>query len=94
MVAAEQGAEPIAGIGFTVTKKVGNSPQRSRIKRRLRAAVDACATQFDPHNDYVLIGRRSALDVPFSGLVEGLGSLIDRVHTPSSSRQNSSAKRT
>ena len=31
------------GVGFTVTKKTGNSPERNRIKRRLRAAVTACA---------------------------------------------------
>ncbi len=100
MVTAENGSEPFAGVGFTVTKKVGNAPERNRIKRRLRAAVNACSTQFDPHNDYVLIGRRAALDVPFSGLVAGLGSLLDRVHAPNtalrqnSSRQNRSAKRT
>ena len=31
------------GIGFTVTKTIGNSPERNRIKRRLREAVRACA---------------------------------------------------
>ena len=38
---ASEGELP--GIGFTVTKKMGNSPERNRIKRRLRAAVRACA---------------------------------------------------
>ena len=32
---ASEGELP--GIGFTVTKKIGNSPERNRIKRRLRA---------------------------------------------------------
>ena len=27
------------GLGFTVSKKVGNSPERNRVKRRLRAAA-------------------------------------------------------
>ena len=37
------------GVGFTVTKKAGNAPERSRIKRRLRAAVCACNTPFHPN---------------------------------------------
>ena len=81
MVAVDA-AEP--GIGFTVTKKTGNSPQRNRIKRRLRAAVTACARDFVPYHDYVLVGRRDALSEPFAKLVADLGALIQRVHTPRS----------
>jgi len=68
------------GIGYTVTKKTGNSPERSRIKRRLRAAVEACASQFHPQYDYVLIGRREALGEPFIGLVNHLSALLTNVH--------------
>ena len=71
----------LPGIGLTVTKKTGNSPERSRIKRRLRAAAKACETRFRPQHDYVLIGRRAALDEPFDGLVGGLKAMIDRVHS-------------
>ena len=90
MVAAEA-AEP--GIGFTVTKKTGNSPQRNRIKRRLRAAVTACARDFVPHHDYVLVGRREALSEPFAKLVADLGALIIRVHTPRSTDERQSSGR-
>lgn len=90
MVAVDE-AEP--GIGFTVTKKTGNSPQRNRIKRRLRAAVTACARDFVPHHDYVLIGRREALSEPFSKLVADLGVLITRVHTPRSTDERHSSGR-
>ncbi len=61
-----------AGIGYTLTKRTGNSPERNRIKRRLRAAVAACQDKFQSGHDYVLIGRRDALGVPFSTLVEKL----------------------
>jgi ribonuclease P protein component len=61
-----------AGVGFTVTKRVGNSPERSRIKRRLRAAVHTCQNQFADQYDYVLIGRRAVLNAPFTTLVEKL----------------------
>jgi len=80
-------AEP--GIGFTVTKKTGNSPERNRIKRRLRAAVTACARDFAPHHDYVLVGRREALSLPFAKLVADLGALIQRVHGSTDERQSS-----
>ena len=86
-------AEAEPGIGFTVTKKSGNSPERNRIKRRLRAAVTACARDFVPHHDYVLVGRRDALSEPFDKLVADLGALIVRVHAPRSSDERSSSGR-
>lgn len=67
-------------IGFTVTKKNGNAPQRNRIRRRLRALI----RQLDPlsvrpHSDYVLVGRRAALSRDFSTLLDDLKSALDRL---------------
>lgn len=69
---AAQVTEHEPGMGYTVTKRVGNAPERSRIKRRLRAAVAACHSLFKPQHDYVLIGRRNILSVPFETLVRAL----------------------
>ncbi len=69
-----------SGIGYTITKKTGNSPERNRIKRRFRAAVQECALKFMPNHDYVLIGRRSALSQPFSSLVIELEKSIIKIH--------------
>jgi ribonuclease P protein component len=85
--------EATPGIGFTVTKKTGNSPERNRIKRRLRAAVDVCARDFVLHHDYVLVGRREALSDPFDKIVADLGALIVRVHKPKSSDDRNSPGR-
>lgn len=74
--------EAQAGLGFTVTKKVGNSPERNRIRRRLRAAARACAGGFLPQHDYVLVGRREALTTPFAQIVADLTSAIKKVHAP------------
>jgi ribonuclease P protein component len=71
---------PDPGIGLTVSKKVGNSPERNRVKRRLRAAVRACDTAFLPQHDYVLVGRREALTLEFSKIVSDLSSAIHKVH--------------
>jgi ribonuclease P protein component len=68
------------GVGLTVTKKTGNSPERNRIKRRLRAALRACAPELHAQHDYVLVGRREALTLPFSKVVSDLSSAIAKVH--------------
>jgi ribonuclease P protein component len=72
--------DPGPGVGLTVTKKVGNSPERNRIKRRLRAALRACGGELRAQHDYVLVGRREALTLPFSRVVSDLSSAIAKVH--------------
>ncbi|WP_342769887.1 ribonuclease P protein component [Pelagibacterium lacus] len=73
-------ADPAPGVGYTVTKKVGNAPQRNRIKRRLREAVRACAGGFSGNHDYVLIGRRESLEQPFEALTGDLAKALGRIH--------------
>jgi ribonuclease P protein component len=76
---SSEGEQP--GLGFTVTKKTGNSPERNRIKRRLREAARACQAVFQPRHDYVLVGRREALRVPFDQLVTDLNSAVTKIHS-------------
>lgn len=64
-------AERPARFGFTVTKKIGNSVVRNRIRRRLREAVRLYPGA-NSGTDYVLIGRRAALTLPFDRLVADL----------------------
>ena len=71
------------GLGLTVTKRVGNAPERNRIRRRLREAARACEAAFRPQHDYVLVGRRDALSVPFDKLVGELASAVSKVHAQS-----------
>ncbi len=61
------------GVGFTVTNKEGNSPERNRIRRRFRAIVrDLVPVAGAAGVDYVIIGRRAALECPFPSLVRDL----------------------
>ncbi|MEP7239467.1 MAG: ribonuclease P protein component [Devosia sp.] len=75
---AVDNAQP--GVGFTVTKKAGNSPERNRIRRRLRAAARACAQSLRPQHDYVLVGRREALSIAFDEVVADLASALKKLH--------------
>jgi ribonuclease P protein component len=82
-------ATDVPGIGFTVTKKVGNAPERNRIKRRLRAAAQGCADGFCSQHDYVLVGRREALTEPFGKIVRDLASALNKVHAIEAERLRS-----
>jgi ribonuclease P protein component len=66
-------------FGLTVTKKTGNSPARSRIKRRLRGAMRRLSTETaDPRFDYVLMARTEALHQSFEALVADIASALRR----------------
>jgi ribonuclease P protein component len=70
-----------ARVGFTVSKQVGNAVERNRVKRRLREVVRLSGAEgMRSGHDYVLIGRRAALDLPFLRLLDELERSLRRVH--------------
>jgi ribonuclease P protein component len=78
--ARERGDGGPARVGFTVSKKVGNAVVRNRVRRRLREVVRLAATDRIPAGrDYVLIGRRAALDLSFEQLVTDFTGALRRV---------------
>ncbi|MBB4304684.1 ribonuclease P protein component [Rhodobium orientis] len=76
----ERPAEAPPRFGFTVTKRTGNSVERNRIRRRLKAAVKEVLPQARGGCDYVLIGRRKALRQPFDRLTRDLSAAIGMIH--------------
>lgn len=66
-------------VGFTVTKRQGNSVERNRMRRRIKEAVRLTAG-FDmkPGHDYVVVARRDALQAPFSALASALAKRISQ----------------
>ena len=64
-------------FGFTVSRKVGTAVERNRVRRRLREIVRRNAALIPQGGcDYVLIGRRAALDMPFERInADFLGAL-------------------
>jgi ribonuclease P protein component len=70
-----------ARLGFTVSKKVGNAVERNRVRRRLREIVRvAGSNRIRTGHDYVLIGRRAALKVPFARIAADFEGALQRVH--------------
>ncbi|HEX9360473.1 MAG TPA: ribonuclease P protein component [Bradyrhizobium sp.] len=67
-------------VGFTVSKKNGSATERNRIRRRLRELVKLLdVISMRPHSDYVLVGRRAALNRDFATMLEDLRSALHRL---------------
>ena len=76
-------------VGFTCSKKVGNSVERNRVRRRLREVVRLSPPEAMRRGfDYVLIGRTTALQMPFDRLVEDFDRALRRVHASRADRKS------
>lgn len=73
-------------VGFTASKKVGNSVMRNRARRRLREIVRAVMPQMgQPGWDYVLVARPGVtIDRPYALLLQDLQSALAQIHKPRS----------
>jgi ribonuclease P protein component len=70
-------------VGFTVSKKVGNAVERNRVRRRLREIVrHTAAARLRSGHDYVLVGRRSALSLPFERMTQDFDQALRRLRAP------------
>jgi ribonuclease P protein component len=68
-------------LGFTVSKKVGNAVERNRVRRRLREIVRLSdANRMQSGHDYVLVGRRAALKLPFARMAQDFEGALRRLH--------------
>lgn len=75
-------------LGFTVSKKVGNAVERNRVRRRLKEVVRLSTSgRMQTGHDYVLVGRKAALNVPFERIAEEFDGALRRVHA-GAHRQN------
>jgi ribonuclease P protein component len=83
-----------ARVGFTVSRQVGNAVERNRVRRRLREIVRlATAESLHSGHDYVLIGRRGALSLPFGEMMREFDTALRRIHTQKSDGTGGAAKR-
>jgi len=70
--------ESEARVGFTVTKKHGNSVERNRMRRRLKEAVRLhVGFAMQPGHDYVVVARRDVLTASFDELAAELKARVE-----------------
>lgn len=74
------GEEP--RLGLAVSRKVGGSVERNRLKRQLRAAFDGIVDEVTPGRDYVLIVRPGLVETVeargFDWLAERVREVFDQ----------------
>jgi ribonuclease P protein component len=83
-------AEPAGAprFGFTLTKKVGNSVVRNRIRRRLREVVRLADPALPrPGHDYVVVARIEALSASFDDLRGDLARALKKIHPAGDTRR-------
>lgn len=72
----EEDGEGAPRLGLAVSRQLGSAVERSRLKRRLRAAFEAVSGGLPPGYDYVLIARPGLAEAVES---RGFGWLEERV---------------
>jgi len=92
--ALHRGDEDGPRIGFTVSRRVGNAPQRNRARRRLKEAARAVMEDLaKPGFDYVVIGRQRTLTRPFEALKEDFTTALAAVHGEGRSKRTQESGR-
>jgi len=83
LVHARGDGDPTPGVGFTVTRKIGNAVVRNRVKRRFRAlAREVLAEAGMVGADHVLIGRGAGVERDFALLGRDLREALARAARP------------
>jgi ribonuclease P protein component len=67
-------------LGITTSRKVGNAPQRNRIRRVVRECFRRLRARLDPAHDVLVIARPGASAVPYADVVHELSRAL-RVDT-------------
>lgn len=66
-------------VGFSVSKKIGNSVTRNRARRRLRACFSPLVSQVKPGYNLIFIARSAALTAPFLSMQRSMVAALQRV---------------
>lgn len=69
-------------VGFTVSRKVGNSVKRNRVRRRLKSAATIILKKHAQKGvDFVIIGRKNTLNRSFADLMSDMALAMKKLKT-------------
>ncbi len=70
--------EPMVRVGFSVSKKIGNSVVRNRVKRRLREALTPMIPGIKGGNDLIFIARDAVVNEKFTAVTASMRYLLNK----------------
>lgn len=65
-------------FGLAVGKKLGNAVTRNKVKRQMRSLIDNHKNLFQNDKDYIIIVKKTFLDLSFQEMDKELRSLIEK----------------
>ena len=65
-------------IGFSVSKKIGNSVARNRTKRRMREAITPLIPGIRKGFNIIIIAREAIVEAPFADIRAAMRLLLER----------------
>ena len=86
MVSWARGVESNCRLGLVVSKKVGGSPQRNRVKRLVREWFRMTRHRLDSPWDLVVIARPGSPDLQLRDVDEQFASLVSYLNRRSKKR--------
>ena len=65
-------------FGIAVSKKMGNAVTRNKVKRQVRMIISNNKNLFKNNKDYIIIVKKSVLDIKYQEMNDSLKSLIEK----------------
>lgn len=66
-------------VGFSVSKKIGNSVVRNRVKRRLKECFRSLIPNLNKKYNYIIVARDASADASYQELFRGMTALLKRI---------------
>lgn len=79
-------------IGLTVSKKIGNSVIRNKVRRKLKEAYRLSFDNLNGYFDIVIVGRTFAINADFRLIKKDMDQILNKIGLKSEKNINSNSK--